>query len=226
MTAERQALADAIKAYRQRSAELAAVNEAIVKARDTVFERRQSLAAAEAAIETAKAATADHLVASALGSAGPAPPTIRQARAAHVDATDELTAAQTALAALESRKAEIEASAALATMRRDAAAVAVLRASPEAAHAVAEAERSISDLVRIGSAVLWLDGQKAVSPDAPATLNAVARIRSALPVLYPTISVGFGPDLRDDPDLAGDRTWQTALAALRDDPLAPLPAVA
>lgn len=161
----------------------------------------------------------------ALGTAGHAPRTIRQARAALIDAEDEATAATAAVRALEARQADAKAAAGFASDRVTQAAVRLLRGAPEVAAAVAEAERLVRDLLRAGSALLWLERQGVLSrrPEAP-EFNLLRRVGGALGGLYTTASVMVGPDLRSDPDLDGAAPWQACVAALMEDATAPLPA--
>jgi len=224
ITPERQELAKAIEELRQRSAEMAAVEKAIATASERVFSLAAAVDTATEDVDKAKADTVTHLVDHAMGGTAVAPRTIRQARNALQEAEDELAAARTARGELERRKADLLFPVSLATGRVDDAITAVLQAAPETAAAVAELAELVRRLATLGPLVTWLSAARVFAADAPETLLA-KRLPDALDGVFFRESSVAPPDPRRDPAIDARPAWQAAVAALRSDAAAPLPAV-
>jgi hypothetical protein len=204
-TPERVRLALAITRHGEAKRRLAAAEKALDATRDRVIDGRKEVAAADEAVEVAKAGAVEHAVDAVMAEAGgvaapPRPPDVRQARAgaqAARDRLDELIEARSALEVVwDKARADLE-------------------------NAAADLRGSVRDVVRADPLT------RRLATDHMIALRAVVDARRALDFLRATDALPKELELctfeADWRDLPGDRPWKEALAILEKDADAPLP---
>jgi hypothetical protein len=169
-----------------------ALHEVINAARDRVE-------AAGAAVEQAKVDAAQHLTASAMGTAGAAPVSVKAARTAAQDAQDDLDAALAARAALEKQRGPAENAVSLAEYTLNIAVRNVIRGDSTVVALVARFTALHRQFASLCAPLQYLDSANMLPEDLKAW--------------------------RREPTMPGDSAapWKAAVAALASDADAPLP---
>ena len=197
-TPERAELAAAQERHADAVRQLAANESAQQTTTEAIYAARDTVKAATAAIEEAKANAATHLTAVAMGNAGPAPTSVKAARVALQDAEDALEAALAARAELEQQHKDAEHEIEYAGMALGNAVANVVRDAPELRKLAADhaaADRHYHDLHFAMEAV------QSFLPDDLKYWHGTGRW----------------------PDLAAAATWKAALQELRENADVPLP---
>lgn len=225
LSPERMALAEAIHEVKRVIEEQRATEAALVTARAARSNAAALQAEAEQAVANAKNETVAHLVASASGTAGPAPVTIRQTRQNLIEAEDQVEISRNVVKALEER---IRALAGTLNYKREEVrnrATEVLQASASVEALVSEVDRLQRELADKGKALMWMAEQRMLPSsmfEKPGPmLTVTAPTRMALARLYAPPSTWH--ELLNDRTLPGAKPWVAVVEALMVDPSAPLP---
>lgn len=225
LSPERQALADAIAASRERREAIAAASSALSKAEDAALVAKQAVYAAQGVLDEAPAATTRHMIAQASGQPSDRPATPREAREALADAKEHSLATQNVRDALAAELTSLQSGTSLTESILSFAAATVLRNDPAVAAFVAQVGQLQAELAVKGAVLLWLADNKVLDMDNVAVAShkydfspaaqAIHRLNSP-PVWWRGIA----------PDPAFKARWETALAALRVDARATVPSAA
>jgi hypothetical protein len=225
LSPDRAALAAAIDAWRTAQDEVAAITRAVDVARTAHSDARTKLDEAEAAVDAAKTAMADHLTDTAMGTHNAPPRTIKQSRTALIDAEDDADVAKAALDALKARLDTAQQHLANCTIDREQALRAMLKASPEVAALLAEVEKLQTELVSKGAALSFLWKNHALSLGMPGLASYQGDTAADLALMRLRSPPSSWHALHNDIVPAREAPYRAWLSALLTDASAPLPGV-
>ena len=219
----RAALADAIAARDAGRTRISNLRGAIGRAVIAIREAREERGQATRTADQARAADAAETTRALIADAEAPPATLPRARREQQDAEDALAAAETARDSINAEIAELERGAQLRDMAVDDAAVAVLRAEtgPAVARLVAELDGLHQRTVDLGRTLDALIAANAVITGGEACTTLAATVSNRFEV--PPASWEIARDVSPCPTPVAD-VWASALAALKADAAAPLPA--
>lgn len=224
VTSQRADLAAAIAAAQYEAAEQAALRSASTAASTGFQAADRAVDDARAAVEECVAAMGNHMIATALGTAGEAPGSLRELRAKLAEAEENAAAARAVLDGIKMRAESHEDNSAYLRVVIEKAAFAVLRdeAAKAAENAAANMLRLQQALVDQGVVLRWMvkAGLFAVVQDIGGVYGRPKddSLRNALRRLDNSLSGEFGGI-----NLTADRPWIDALEALKVDAAASLP---
>jgi hypothetical protein len=197
-SAEREALAAVIGRYTGAVEEVARVQSAIVHAEETAFAVRDTLITAEAALAEAKANEGNRLAAIALGESCGA--SVEDAEVAVTKAQNDLNATRATRDALQARLERADNTALYTRMALDDAIRDVLKAETPIERLLSEFRALHETFIAHRRALEWLEGQGAMPKNI------------------------FWRNAQREWSDAGEAPWKAAVAALKVDADAPLPA--
>lgn len=220
---ERAALAEAITMRDAARSRLAGLRGAVDRALLAIRAARDERDQATKATDRARAADAAEATQALIADAAVPAPSLPAARRAQQDAEDALAAAETARDTINAEIAKLNADASLREVRVNDCAVAVLQAETGPAVAALAAEldglhRRIVDLGRTVDSLIAA-GAVVTRGDARNDFAVTIADRSELP----PASWDIARDMAPCPTPTADM-WEAAIAALKTDAAAPLPA--
>ncbi len=219
LSPERAALAAAVAAARESRETFAALETAHGRARQERWAADAAAEAAQAAVDQSARAAVQHMVDTALGSAGTPPMTPREARAALAEAQEHAELCVSTFRTLDGRLAEASSEVRQHADRLPAKVAAVIGASPELADLIAKVEHHQREMIRLGLALEGLMVPDEREPNG--AMSPLGRVKNRM--LLPPLSwdLACAPDRI--PTVRPD--WEAAARALESDARAPLPKV-